>query len=262
MKNLFPVMMVILGFTILSCGGGGGGGSGDSPSSRTFDALEYFLRDTTKSYTFQETQTATGNGQTRSMTLTKTFSYELADTIPQGYGDFSDYPGPYRLEIVSKDGQDHELTYTDSGNTIVLEADVNTFNRIYDNTSSGGGIPSQAVLGQSYSSTARKTIYNADPDAGYWGEELGFSVITSVQKPLAVEEITVPAGTFTALKIQTTDTITNTIDGQTSSTVYTGDRWYSEDHGLIRLSLSFSVSTNEVSVQYTITDELVSVTEG
>ena len=260
MKKSLSVVMVILGLTVLSCGGGGGSGGGSS-SSQAIDALDYFLRDTTKSYTFQETQTATANGQTVSSTITKGFSYELVDSIPSGYGDFADYPGPYRLEIVSKDGVDSELTYTDSSHNIVLEADVSSFNRIYDNTFSGSGIPSQAVLGQSYSSTARKSIYNADLDAGFWGEELGFSVVTSVQKLMAVEQVIVPAGTFSALKVQATDTITNTIEGQTSSTVYTGHRWYSEDQGLIKFSLSFSVSANGLTVEYTITDELASVSD-
>lgn len=263
MKKSFFVLSVFLGVMLFACGGGGGGGGSgsDGDDDQTVNALEY-VRDTSRIYTFQETQSATANGQSASATLTKVFSYEQVSTVPAGYGDFGDYTGPYYLEVVSKDGEETENTYTDVDGNVLVQADPSTFTRIYDNDYSGDGIPSSVVLGRTYSSTARQILYNADLDAGFWGEELGFSLTTSSTKPVAVENVTVPAGTFSALKFQLNQTISVTLDGQTNSTTYTGYQWLGKDMGLIKFTLSYSQTISGVTVQYTITDELSSVSDG
>lgn len=262
MKKSFSVVMVILGLTLLSCGGGGGGGgSGSSSNDDLTTDIRDYIRDTSKVYTFQETQTASSGGQILSDTRSKVYSYGQVTTIPDGYGDFSEYPGPYYLEILSIDGVETGNEYKDADGNIIVQADQSTFNRIYDNDNSGEGLPSQVVLGRSYVSTVRKIIFNADLEVGFWGEELGFSVTTMTLKPLAVENVTVPAGTFGALKVQINETSSVTLEGQTSTTVYTGYQWLGVDLGLVKYSVSFPFSTNGVTGQYTITDELASVSD-
>lgn len=261
MKKASSVLAAILGFILLSCGGGGGGsGSGGSGGDdQTINVQEYTSRDMTKVYTFQETQNASYKGQSLTDTLMKVYSYEQVDTIPAKYGDFSAFPGPYRKQTVQKDGIDAVFTYLNAGMDILVNDDLQAFTRIYDNDISGGGIPSTAILGRPYSSTSEEILYNADLAAGFWGEELGFTVTTMTLIPLVVEHVTVPAGTFTALKIQISYTVSTTLDGQTSSTAFTGHQWFSRDLGLVKYVISYALTANDVTVRYTITDELAEV---
>lgn len=261
MRKSFSIVMLIVGFTLLSCGGGGGGGSVNGSDDSTIN-IEHYVRDKSKIYTFQELQSFSAGGQVLSDTRTKVYSYGQVSEIPEGYGDFSEYPGPYYIEILSIDGEVSVNKYTDTNGNIIVQADQSTFSRIYDNDYSGEGLPYRVVIGRSYASTARITIFNSDLDAGSWGEELGFSVIKTTLKPLAVEEVAVPAGSFRALKFQITETNSVTLEGETTTTVSTGYQWMSENSGLIKSSISFPLTVNGLSGQYTITDELVSVNDG
>ncbi len=268
MKKSSPIVMVILGLILLSCGGGGGGsgsGGGDSGSGssspQAIDARDYFMRDTKKVYTFSETIVASSGGQRATDDLVKTFSYEQVHTIPEKYGDFDDYPGPYRKEVVQKNGGNALIIYTDPDGEVMASDDLTTFSRIQDSDYSGDTFSSSLILGHTYASTSEETLYNSDPNAGFWGEELGFSVTTSTFKPLALENITVRGQAYTALKVQIRYTVTTTQGGQTSSTVFTGDQWFTQDIGLVKGIINYSISVESVTVQYIITDELASVSD-
>ncbi len=262
MKKAFILLATLAGALVLSCGGGGGGGGGgDDGGDQTIDASAYFMRDTTRDYTFTETIFASSGGQSEEDELIKLFTYDTVTEIPSKYGDeFSSYPGPYRLETVFKDGEVAVCTYTDPDGNVVVCDDTHSFTRINDNTYTGT-IPASVVLGQTYSTMSTEILYNSDvPDGGFWGQELGTSVTASSMKPVAEELVTVPAGRFFALKTQISYTVTYTpVGGKATSNTFSGYQWFSEDMGLVKAVIEYSITENTVTVDFTITDELSEV---
>ncbi|HOS98394.1 MAG TPA: hypothetical protein PLR71_04990 [Deltaproteobacteria bacterium] len=263
MKKAFILLATLAGTLVLSCGGGGGGGGGggDDGGNQAIDASAYFMRDTTRDYTFTETIVASSGNQSVEDKLVKLFTYDMVTEIPSKYGGtFGGYPGPYRLETVFKDGEVAVYTYTDPDGNVVVSDDTHSFTRISDNTYTGT-IPTSVVLGQTYSTTSREKLYNSDiPDGGFWGQELGTSVTASSMKPVAEEVVTVPAGRFSALKVEIRYTVTYTpVGGTATSNTFSGYQWFSEDMGLVKAVIEYSITENSVTVDFTITDELSEV---
>jgi hypothetical protein len=260
MKKAFILLATLVGTLVLSCGGGGGGGGGDTGGDDTINASAYFMRDTTRDYTFMETIEASSGDDSVTDTLTKVFTYEEMAEVPSKYGTFSGYPGPYRLETVFKDGEVAVYTYTDPYGNVVASDDTHSFTRIYDNPYPGT-IPTSVVRGQTYSTTSTERLYNSDvPDGGFWGQELGTSVTASRMKPVAEEIVTVPAGRFSALKMEISYTVTYTpVGGTATSNTFSGYQWFSEDMGLVKAVIEYSITENSVTVDFTITDELSEV---
>lgn len=236
---------------LCSCGGGGGGGGGGS--SDTIDAQAYFLRDTTRAYTFAETIKAEAGGQSATEDRTKVFSYETMDEIPATYGDFGAYPGPYRKETVSVDGDVSLITYTDTSGNVLVSDDLTSFTRILDSDTTGDDIGT-VVLGRTYRTTSTQTLFDSAT-----GQEVGTSVTTSTFRPDAIENLSVAGRTLSTLKATISYTVNITQDGETQTTQYSGTQWFSQGFGLVQGTLTYQEATGGVTVTYTITDVLASI---
>ncbi|HOJ14301.1 MAG TPA: hypothetical protein PLT69_07410, partial [Deltaproteobacteria bacterium] len=240
------------------CGGGGsGGGSSGSGDGYAIEALAYLTRDTSRTYTFTERVEASWDDQRASEEHEKTFSYETVDAIPGVYGDFSAYQGPFTKETVRIDGVETMVTYTDGSGNVIVSDDFSVFTSITGSTSSGT-LPTSMVPGTAYTTTLRELLYNSDASAGAFGVNTGSSVTTTTFTPVAVGTITLGGTPYRALeaKISLVVSINGTV---TTTTEYTGRQWFGEGLGLIKAVLSYEVQQSGITVEYTVTDELVSV---
>lgn len=247
---------LVFGFLLLSCGGGGGSPDSDGTDSRSVIAQDYFMRDATKVYTYLETIEASSGGQSATDELIKSFTYEVAHDIPDRYGDFSGYSGPFRKETVRKDGSVALVTYTDPTGAVMVSDDLSVFSRIQDSEYSDN-FTSSLILGRSYTSQSSDDLFSSDTT-----EWVGRTTTTSALIPLALETVVIQGQAYASLKARISFTVTTTEDGQTGSTSYTGYQWFCRNVGLVKVVISYSITVNSTTVQYTITDELIEVSDG
>jgi hypothetical protein len=257
-ETLLHIAALTLGLLLCCCGGGGGGGSGDGgQDDGSIDAQAYFLRDTTRSYTFRETVEASLDGRSATDEHTKTFTYDKVDSIPDEYGVSGAFQGPFTVETVSFDGETTMVTYTDATGRVIVTDDLAAFTRTTDNSTSGDNIY-RVVLGDSYRSITTEKLFNSDTRAGEWGEVLGTSATTSTFTPEAIETVTVPAGQYRSLKAVISYTVSLTQADRTTTMEYSGQQWFSRDMGLVKGVLSYRMEQEGKVVEYTVTDELLS----
>lgn len=260
-----PVLLAIfLGLTLTACGGGGGGGGGGDggSSDSTVNVAGYKDRDLTKVYTIEETVLAAAQGKEATETTSYVYSYEQVDEVPAQYSYSGEYPGPYIEQRVLKNSTLASITYMSPSGLEIVTDNFSTYTCVDDNTYTGTDQASEMVLGRTYTSTTTQKLYNSDLDVSFWGDEIGTSSTVSSSKPLVIENVTVPAGTYSALKFQVNYTITTKTDAGSSTTEYTGYTWFAKGIGVVKAELSFSNVISGITVDYTVTDVLISVTAG
>jgi hypothetical protein len=265
MRKYAFCLSALLGIILFACGGGGGGGggggTGNSDSQATY-SLDYMTYNPSKVYSFQETEDD-GSGDPRVTDVT--YSYQQVDSIPTKYGYSGTIAGPYTLETISTDGGNNTVIYMDSAETIISD-DSSFFTSIDSSTSTGGSLPPDMVINKTYSFSSTEDLFNSDPISDTWalGEKIGSKKTDWSTRVVGVENVTVPAGTFEALKTADASTVTYTFDnGATQTTTSSGNTWFGKGTGTVKKvssnSTVISDGTSSTTTTSTVTDELTAI---
>ena len=187
--------------------------------------------DSSKVYTFQETED-TGSGDP---TVTNVaYSYQQVDSIPSKYGYSGSIAGPYIMETISTDGGNTTVIYMNSVETIISD-DSSFFTSIDSSTSTGGSLPPDMVINKEYPFSSTEDLFISDSSLGTVGTNVGTKTTVWSTTALGVENVTVPAGTYEALKTEDSSTVTFTMDsGATQTTTSSGNTWFGKGTGTVK----------------------------
>lgn len=258
MKKYRYLMSALVWATLFACGGGGGGGGTGDAESEIIHSNDYTNRDTTKVYTYSETVVdTTGEVDTQSE-YTISYSYAHVAAIPSKYNYSGTISGPYLVEIMELNGADTVLTYL-SSSSIIISDDSTVFTNI-QSSASMGDIPADWTVGTEYSKSITEDLFSSAN-----GLKVGTKTTEYTLKALGKEDVTVPAGTFEAVKTQESSTITIEVVGVTEIISSTWFLWYGKDVGFVKkVSNTTDVITIGSSVQTstnTAIDELTNVSQ-
>jgi hypothetical protein len=265
MKKYACLLSILSGIILFACGGGGGGG-GDSSNNNSQNVYtsDYMTFDPEKVYTFQETEVDTPGGQNTSNVA---YSFDTnVSVIPPEYGYSGKISGPYLLSTVEKKVGSAVastiVTYMKSDDTIISD-DSTIFTNIDSSKHTGGSLPPDMVLGTEYSFSSTEDIFNSDStNADFtFGEKMGTKKTEWFITALTIENVTVPAGTFQALKTEDTSTVTITNNDNEVFTVITssGNTWFGKNVGTVKKVMNNTYNpTGGSTTTSTVTDELVS----
>lgn len=250
-------MSVLVWAILFACGGGGGGGGGTGEAeSEIIHSNDYTNRDTTRVYTYSQTVVDTTGEEDIQDEYTISYSYAQVATIPSGYGYSGLISGPYLVETMELNGADTVFTYF-SSSSIIISDDSAVFTNI-DNSSSTNDIPADWTVGTVYSKSSAEVLFTSTD-----GLQVGTKTTEYTLQALGRENVTVPAGTFEAVKTRESSTITIEIDGETEIITSTWFLWYGKDVGFVKkVSNTTDVTTSGSSTQTrtsTATDELTNV---
>ena len=184
---------------------------------------------------------------------TEVITYTLVDEIPDIYNFPNSKNGPYLLETDKEDGELDGLEYiTTSGDTLI-EDDLDYFSTSEYTTKNGTDEPKSINIGDTFSYNENSTLFSSQT-----GIEAGYKILNGDLTVLNQEKLTVPAGTFDAVKLgfsiaQTTseEDVINTMTG-------TGFGWFDTTNGFM-LKMTMNLSMNLGA--YDLTAEASSVTE-
>jgi hypothetical protein len=260
MKNYVFYLSALALIILPACGGGGGGGGTSDSSSQTFYSSDYMTYDPSKVYTFQETED-TGSGDPTVTNIT--YSYQQVDSIPSKYGYSGTIAGPYIMETISPDGGNNTVIYMNSAETIISD-DSSFFTSIDSSTSTGGSLPPDMVINKEYSFSSTEDLFISDSSLGTVGTKVGTKKTDWSTTAVGVENVTVPAGTFEALKTEDSSTVAYTMDsGATQTTTSSGNTWFGKGTGTVQKisnnSTVISDGTSSDTTTSTVTDELTTV---
>jgi hypothetical protein len=213
--------------------------------------------DPSKVYTFQETE---DNGSGDPTVTDVTYSYQQVDSIPTKYGYPGTIAGPYIMETISTDGGNNTVIYMSSVKTIISD-DSSFFTNIDSSTSTGGSLPPDMVINKEYSFSSMEDLLLSDTNNGTFGEKVGRKTTEWSTTALGVENVTVPAGTFAALKTTDSSAVTYTMDnGATQTTTSSGNTWFGKGIGTVKkVSNNTTVNSDSTTITSTVTDELTAM---
>jgi hypothetical protein len=254
------VIIILISMTLFACGGGGGGGGGSSDTgSNIIHANDYTNRDITKVYTFNETVVDTTGGNNTPSQNEITYRYvQNVSNIPSKYDYSGTIPGPYTEEIMALNGADKGFTYFGASSRII--GDDSTFFTNIDHSGSSGVIPADWTVGMTYPESSTEDLFNSTS-----GLKVGTRITEHTLKAIDVENVTVPAGTYKAVKTEESTVKTITVVGGTETITTTSSSWYSNNIALVKIIANttdvFTDGSSTQTLTYTTTDELKSVSQ-
>ncbi|HVN72276.1 MAG TPA: hypothetical protein VMU10_09690, partial [Desulfomonilia bacterium] len=245
MRKYTFLLSIITGLILFACGGGGGGGGGggtNDTTPQTVYSLDYTDRDATKVYTFEETTDVTGNPTPNTSTLT--YSYNTAQTIDSKYEYKGTVAGPFLVESVYANGTLSAITYSSFGTPIIYDDTSSFINYDSQTTSTSGSLPPDWTIGTEYTYSILADLLNSDLSKGTIGVKIGTKDTESTLKALSMESITVPAGTYQAIKTYETQVYTITTSSGTTTIDSTITSWYgNKKAGLVK-----SITDNTITI--------------
>jgi hypothetical protein len=257
MKKCGFLLSALVCITLFSCGGGGGSGTHD-PGTNIIHSNDYTNRDITRVYTFKEIVVDTTGGKNIQSEYTIGYSYAQVATIPSKYDYSGTIPGPYTVETIDLNDLVKVFTYL-SSSSIIISDDSTVFSNI-DSSSSTGDIPSDWTVGTAYSKSSTEDLFNSAS-----GLLVGTKTTEYTLKALGIENVTVPAGVFEAVKTQESSIVTINFVGGTRIITSTWFFWYCKDVGFVKkVSNTTDVVTADSSSETstgTATDELTNVSQ-
>lgn len=241
MKKIYLIIAGIFTLIIVSCGGGGGGSSGGGVT--TADTSQYYRQEVNgDEIIFRVTSTYVSDSTT--------IAYEISTfSGPETLSDFYPYhstpipTGPYLLETIAESNDNlatEETTgYTYYGSNGDEVVDVELVQEYTNVISVSSNEPDEVQMDQSYTATIIEKVYSLVSPA-LLETLLCTRTITATIQPVGIESVTVPAGTYNALKFQTT----TTLDEDDDDTVITssGYFWFGENSGLVKSDLTFTIA--------------------
>jgi hypothetical protein len=255
------LLLTFIGIILFACGGGGGGGSGSNGTGNTgtisYNTLDYFQKDASKVYTYNVSESTSGNQQT---TDTTWVYHNESKTIPVEYGYSGSITGPYIAEILTIDGTVNTVTYKSSSGDYILKDQSGTYT-INDagHTTSTGEMPAKLSVGTEFTINSTEDLLNSDPDHGTVGEKIGTMITVYTVKMLAAENVTVNTATYEALKTQeTTSTTIMNSGGTTTMTINTSSNvWYGNGVGPVKIVANNTYVSSGSTSTSSVTSELL-----
>jgi hypothetical protein len=194
------------------------------------------------------------NGQSLENSSTDVKTYTLVTAIPSKYGYSNAISGPYLLESTNEDGILDGLEYMTESGDFIIDDDMDYFTNIEYTTESGNEEPENIYIGDKFSFSQNSTLFDSQSgiDSGYEITSINFSVLKE-------EQVTVPAGSFNAVKIgysisstTSTNNIIDTISG-------TGYGWFDTTNGfMLKLIIeNGNMSLGEQNVTATFSAETI-----
>jgi len=188
------------------------------------------------------------------------YSYGSVDSIPSKYGYSGTIAGPYTLETISPVGKNQTFIYMSSGETIISD-DSSFFTSFAHSTFTGGSLPPDMVMNKEYSFSSTEDLFISDSSLGTVGTKVGTKTSEWSITVIGVENVTVPAGTYEALKTEDSSTVIYTIDSvATQTTASSGNTWFGKGIGTVKkVSNNTSTYSDNTTTTSTVTDELTTI---
>lgn len=181
------------------------------------------------------------------------FSLEDDDIDPT-YHYGGDDGNPHLLEVVTEGPEKEDCTvlirkvyYTLDGKEIIddqrysAEPLVWLFTNVEHSTFTGDEEPELVVAGREYESTIEEILFNhSNPPV-----EVGARTITTSITPLDIVSVTVPAGTYEALRFATESFSEETIGESTITLTGSGTMWFGRNTGLVKVQMEYTRQKDE-----------------
>lgn len=251
MVNKFVMLPILFGIVLSGCGGSSGSDNqgeelvlGDGYDEKPGDVF-------TTSFAIDATFS---NGQSSASSSIQVKTYSQVSIIPSKYGYSLSTNGPFLLETTKEDGVLDGLKYMNESGNFIIDDGLDSFSSVEYTTKSGSEEPENIYIGDNFSFNQNSTLFNSQSGAevGYEITDINFSVLKE-------EQITVPAGSFNAVKIGyrfsstiSENNILNTLSG-------TGYGWFDTTNGFMLklITENGNISLGKQNVTATYSDETI-----
>jgi hypothetical protein len=247
-KNL-AALIVPLVCLLSGCGGSSSSGQGsvivlgDGYDEKPGDV---FTTSTAFSATFS-------NGESGQSNLTDVDTYSLVNTIPAKYGFSNSNNGPYLLETNNEDGVLDNLEYMTISGDFLIDDDLEFFSSTEFTTESGSEEPANIRIGDKFNYIKNSTLFGSQT-----GLEEGFTNISINMSALAEERISVPAGTFNAVKVSYEASLTQSKNNIVDTNLGAGFGWFDTTNGfMLKVTLDGNITLGEQNVSATYSTESI-----
>lgn len=249
--------VTILSLTVIGCSSGGGGGESSSVSGCSSPDVTSYFDTPGDILSYRDTFDATySNGSRATAVFEIKHNYGEVSSIPAKYSYSGDIAGPYTLNVKTEDCEIDGFVYESSLGDDIIDDDLTTFKTIDAQTKTGSSEPADIAsiaLGDEYTFSEDSALF----DSGS-GLQVGNEVSNGTLVVLSFEEVTVPAGTYNAVKISFNSSGSTTLDGITDTANATGFGWFSVDQGLLlKLDLTLDLTLTESGLTANATSERV-----
>jgi hypothetical protein len=250
-NSFIKLKTIIFSLVIVLYGCGGSGSDSASPIlvlGDTYDekAGDIFTTTTTMNINYSD-------GQVANVTSVDVSTYSQVDAIPSNYNYSNAISGPYLLETKHDDGVLDGLEYmTLSGDTII-DDDLEFYRNVEYTTESGVEEPENIYIGDKFSLYRNAILFDTQTnvEAGYEITNMDFTVISQ-------EMVSVPAGTFNAVKISFSSTATVSKNNNVDTVSGTGYGWFDSESGyMLKMTMDADMTLGEQNISASITAETV-----
>lgn len=155
-------------------------------------------------------------------------TYSIVDEIPQKYGYSGALSGPYLLETNHENDELDSLRYMTLDGEWIIDDDLDSFTSIETTSRTGSDDPENIYIGDEFSARNSSILYSSDT-----GLEIGSEVLELDFVILNEEVVTVPAGTFTAIKIDYSTNFSSIENSVVATQVADGHMWVDERSGIL-----------------------------
>lgn len=168
------------------------------------------------------------NGQTAEIISIDEYTYTQVTDIPNKYGYSKSNDGPFLLEINRSDGELDGLEYMTISGDYIIDDDLDYFSSVEYTTQSGSEGPENIHIGDRFSRNQNSTLFDSQTgeEAGYYISNIDFVVLKE-------EKITVPAGTFNAVKISYSISTTKSENDILNTLSGSGYGWFDTTNGFM-----------------------------
>jgi len=250
-NNFTKLKTIIFSLVIVLYGCGGSGSDSSSPIlvlGATYDekAGDIFTTTTTMNINYSD-------GQVANVTSVDVSTYSQVDAIPSNYNYSNAISGPYLLETKHDDGVLDGLEYmTLSGDTII-DDDLEFYRNVEYTTESGVEEPENIYIGDKFSLYRNAILFDTQTNV-----EAGYEITNMDLTVISQEMVSVPAGTFNAVKISFSSTATVSKNNNVDTVSGTGYGWFDSESGyMLKMTMDADMTLDEQNISASVTAETV-----
>ena len=192
---------------------------------------------------------AYSNGHTYKNNFVYVETYSLTSEIPSKYGYSNSIGGPYLLKTINEGGVLDSLEYKAASGESIIDDALDYYTNIEYRNSTGDEDPENVSIGDKFNFYENAVLFDSQTgsDIGYMITDINFSFLNA-------EMITVPAGEFSAVKIEYSISETTTKNSITDVYNGTGYLWLDVDNGnSLQLIQEGDMTLNEYGLTVTFT---------
>ena len=168
------------------------------------------------------------NGQTDEIISTDVDTYTQVGNIPNKYGYSNSNDGPFLLETNRSDGELDGLEYMTISGDFIINDDLDYFSSVEYTTQSGSAGPEDIHIGDKFSRNQNSTLFDSQT-----GEETGYDISNMDFVVIKEEKVTVPAGSFNAVKISYSISTTKSDNDIVNTLTGSGYAWFDTTNGFM-----------------------------